>query len=399
MERARIRRKRAYCNRAGPPRSFKMMRVLIFLLWVLPLLAFSVSATDNNEILRRQMERSGTGNLYENLPRQAKDGLDGMGIQNPDPNTITRFTPANLLKSILNSAKQAAQRPVKSIVMVFGILLACALLGTLKNSFGEKPLKNVFDTVCALCIAAAVLTPVSQCMTTCCNTVRQSGSFSLMFLPVFTGLVTASGHPASATIYHGLMLTISQAIIQIASTTFIPMVSIYLAFCVVGSVSPGVNVSGLAKFSKKIVVWGLTLCVTIFVGILTVQGLISNAADSVTVKTAKFVVGSFVPVVGGAISDAVNTVVGCANLLKTATGAYAIIVFVLAFLPAVLECLFWMLAIDVSVAVADILAVPNMSGLLNSIKEAICILLALVLTSALALIVSTSLMLLLGTGG
>lgn len=354
---------------------------------------------NSSSIVSEQTQGSGAGGLSGDLPSQSKKGLDSMGIGGPDTTSLARFTPANLLMAVGSAAKDAAERPLKAVVAVFGILLACALLGTLKNSFGEKPLKSVFDTVCALCIAVAVLTPVSQCLVQSCETIKQAGNFSLMFLPVFTGLVTASGHPASAVVFQGLMLTVSQGMISIASTTFVPMVSIYLAFCVVGSVAPGIHIEGLANFVKKIVVWGLTLCVTVFVGILTVQSLISNAADSVTVKTAKFVVGSFVPVVGGAISDALNTVVGCANLVKTATGAYAIIAFLLAFLPPVLECLFWMLALDLSVAGAEILGITGMSGLLKSVKEAVSIILALVTTCALALIVSTSLMLLLGSAG
>ena len=374
-----------------------MKRLLVLLLMV-PLLTLSALAADSGELARQQMEQSGANSLSGSLPKQAKDSMGKMGISGPDPGGLSGFTPASLFSQALAAAKDAAERPFRSVTMVFGILLACALLNTLKGSFGEKPLKNVFDTVCALCIAAAVLTPVSKCISSCCSAIRDSGNFSLTFLPVFTGLVAASGHPASAAVYHALLLSASQLIVQLASTTFIPLVSVYLALCVVGSVSPDIKISGLSGFAKKFVVWGLTLCITVFVGILTIQGLISNAEDTVSIKAAKFMVGSFVPVIGSAVSDALNTVIGCAGLLKTATGAYAILAFVLAFLPSLLECLIWMLAMDISAAAAEILSIDNMAGLLKSIKEAVSIMLALVLASALALIVSTSVMLLLGTG-
>jgi stage III sporulation protein AE len=172
------------------------------------------------------------------------------------------------------------------------------------------------------------------------------------------------------------------------------MVDMYLGFCVVGAVSPGINISGIAGFIKNIASWALGLCMTIYVGILTIQGLVSNAADNVTMKAAKFVVDGAIPIVGGAISDAMNTVIGCAGLLKTAVGAYAIVVFILAFLPPVLECLVWLLAAELALAVADILSIASMTGLLKAVKDALSLLMALVLVSALAMIVSVSVMLL-----
>jgi len=79
-------------------------------------------------------------------------------------------------------------------------------------------------------------------------------------------------------------------------------------------------------------------------------------------------------------------------------GAYAIIVFLLAFLSPVLECLLWMLAVDISLVIADILGIESVIGLLKSVKEALRMLISLVLAVALAMIISVSVMLMLGMG-
>ena len=47
---------------------------------------------------------------------------------------------------------------------------------------------------------------------------------------------------------------------------------------------------------------------TIFVGILTVQGVAGTVADAVGLRTAKYMTSAFVPVVGKVLSDAVETV-------------------------------------------------------------------------------------------
>jgi stage III sporulation protein AE len=350
----------------------------------------------SDKIIEEQEQKSGAAGLSNNVPESAKSSLSSLGINGSDNQSLARFTPANLLKAAISSLKETASAPVKSLCAVLAIIIACALLNTLKSSFADKSLQGVFNIVSSLCIAAIILAPVSQCVSYCAKVITDSSKFMLTFLPVFSTLAVASGHPASAVATQSILLVSSEALSRITATTFVPMVDIYLAFCVVGSVSSEVNINGIASFVKTAVSWALGLCLAIYTGILTVQGVIASASDNLTIKTAKFVANGAVPVIGGAISDAMNTVISCAGLLKTSVGAYAIIVFIFTFLPPVLECLLWILTAELSFAVADILGISNMSGLLKSVSEALKLLIALISASALVMIVSVSVMLLLG---
>lgn len=358
--------------------------------------ADDTSSASLDSIISEQQKQSGADGLPRKVPDSAKSALNKAGIKNGDQKTLSRFTPANIFGTLVDNIKNAAKAPLKAIAAIVGILLACALLETLKNSFAESSMRNVFNVVTALCVASVILVPITACISDCAQTIKQSSDFMTAFLPVYSALITASGHPASAVATQSLLLVSSELLSQIVSTTFIPMLDIYLGFCVVGAVSPSINISGIAGFIKSAVSWALGLCLTIYSGILTVQGIIASAADNVTMKTAKFVVDGAIPVIGGAISDAMNTVISCAGLLKTSVGAYAIVVFIFAFLPPILECVMWLLAADISIAAAEILGVSNMQGMLKAIKEALKLIIAFVIASALALIISVSVMLLLG---
>lgn len=358
----------------------------------------ATSSASTESIIEEQKEISGADDLSRKVPDSAKKSINSLGIKSGDNDSFANFTPAGILKTLGDDLKTAASAPVKAAVGIIAVLLACALLNTLKSSFADSSLQNVFNVVSVLCIATIILVPVTQCVSYCASVISDSSNFMLAFLPVYSTLAVVSGHPMSAIAMQSILLVVSEALSRIVTTTFVPMVDMYLAFCVVGAVSPGINISGIAGFVKSAVSWLLTLCLTIYTGILTVQGVISSAADSVSIKTAKFVVDGAVPVIGSAISDAINTVIGCTGLLKTTVGAYAIVVFILAYLPAVLECVLWLLAADLSLAVADTLGIANMTGLLKALKEALKLIVALVLASALAMIVSVSVMLLLGKG-
>jgi stage III sporulation protein AE len=377
----------------------KRIAAIALMLVAVIIFPFYAAAADTDSMLSGQYRKSGASEAYSKTPNDVRKALGNMGVAGNDAKSLSKFTPVSVFKYITSTAIQNMKSPLRAAAAVLGVLLACALLGAMKNSFGEKSLDTVFGLVSTLCIAAVLLVPVTKCVSFCARVISDASRVMTAFIPVFAALGTASGHPASAVVFQGLLLTVSQAVSQIAANGFVPMVDMYLAFCVVGAISPGVNIGSIASFMRKIVSFALVLCMTVFTGILTVQSVISQASDNVAAKTAKFVVGSAVPVIGSAVSDAVNTVMSCANLMRSTTGALSLMVFIVMFLPPVIDCLMWMLVADVSVIFADMLGIGQASGLLKAVSEAMRLLTALVFSAALAMIVSVSIMLLTGMSG
>ena len=67
---------------------------------------------------------------------------------------------------------------------------------------------------------------------------------------------------------------------------------------------------------------------TVFVGLLSLEGTLSSSVDGLTAKTAKAAVSSFIPVVGRMLGDTVDTVMGCASILKNAVGMVGVIIII-----------------------------------------------------------------------
>jgi stage III sporulation protein AE len=118
--------------------------------------------------------------------------------------------------------------------------------------------------------------------------------------------------------------------------------------------------------------------------------MVSVSADSVSVKAAKFMLGSFVPVVGTALSDAYSAAQGCLRLIKTTVGAYGILVAAFTFLPALLRVLLWQLLARAAIVAGDILGAGRVSALLRACSSVLGILAAIIMCFALFIIVSTA---------
>ena len=103
---------------------------------------------------------------------------------------------------------------------------------------------------------------------------------------------------------------------------------IIVVFSIISKISEKVQIENLSKFLKSGVIWFLGIVLTIFVGIVSLEGTLSSSVDGITAKTAKATVSSVIPVVGKVLGDVVDSVLGCGVILKNAVGFVGVIVII-----------------------------------------------------------------------
>ena len=96
---------------------------------------------------------------------------------------------------------------------------------------------------------------------------------------------------------------------NIISNIFIPIILVSTVLSIVSQISDKVQISNLSKFLKSSVIWTLGISLTIFVGVLSLEGTLGSSVDGITAKTAKAVVSSSIPVVGKLLGETVDAVI------------------------------------------------------------------------------------------
>ena len=194
--------------------------------------------------------------------------------------------------------------------------------------------------------------------------------------------------------YHLFLLGACDLVGQVASNLLIPLMGIYLALCVVGSANPGINITGMAETIRKVVTWTMGFLVTLFVGLLSVQTFVASGTDGLAVKTTKFFISNFIPVVGSALSDAYTTAQGCMKVLKASVGAYGILTAAITFLPTLISVLVWNATAHLGAVAAEIFDLTQISRVLKATANAMGVLVAMIFCFALLLIVATTVVIL-----
>lgn len=350
------------------------------------------------EIYNEQAKLSGAGELMDKLPEGADRMLEDIGVSSVDVDAILNVTPEEIFEKMFAVAGEKSKIPLKSVVIVLAVMLFSAIMGSLRVSIAQKGLAEAVEVVSILCICVAVIDPLIKSIQVCAGVIKGTAVFMLCYVPVLVGIMIAAGQPVSASSYGFMMLFAGEAISQIASGVLIPMLSIFLAVCVTSAVSPKLNLTGLCNMFQSTIKWLLGAVMTVFIGILSVQTIVGAAVDSAGSKTMKFMISSFVPIIGGALSDGFSTVQSCVKTLKSGVGAFGILAGGVIFLPIIVECIVWIFSINACAVIGDIFEFPKVAGLLRNSGKVMSTMLAIILCTMTVLVISTVVVLTIGGG-
>jgi len=302
---------------------------------------------------------------------------------------LIKSPPSTIFKLMLEQAKGSVKAIASTLSMIVGIILLITVVQCLSTGI-EGTTENILQLAGCLWIIFILSDNMASCILDGIAAILDCTRFMMSYIPVYSGVAAAAGLPASSLIYHSTIIGAGQIISQITQNILSPLIGVFLSISVAGVISGNKGLMNVSTAIKKSVIWLLTLMMTIFVGLVTMQSFIAG------VKTAKFLVGSFVPVVGGVISDAVSVAKNSMGIIKATVGSIGIVVTLLFFLPVLIKITLWRAAIFLGTLIGDIMGVEYSSKVLSAFNDTLIILTAIILSVGLLFIISTGVILSLG---
>ncbi len=178
---------------------------------------------------------------------------------------------------------------------------------------------------------------------------------STTLIPTLTALLAATGNLSSAVLAAENLTVVCTVTELVFSKIVYPLVSVSAAVSLVGAAlnfDEGLAVSGLFRKAATFIT---VFTMSFLVFVIAVQTKLSSAADSIGIKTVKFAVGNFIPFVGGAVSETLNTVGAGLGYVKNTCGSVSLVVLFILVLPPLLSLFFGKMMFYVSSSVADML--------------------------------------------
>ncbi len=349
-------------------------------------------AASQEEILSSQQDSLNISSFIKEAQKYTTDTFEDLDLGNLFSSAITGNVDNEML---LKAFSKIIGKEVVSCINVLGSIIIIIVIHSILKSISEglenKSISQITYYVQYILIVTLIMKNFADILTMVRTSIDSLVGFMNSLVPLLITLMLTTGNIASAGITEPIILFIITFIGNFITTVLIPFILIANVLGIVSKVSPRVQVDKLSKFFNSSVVWILGIVLTIFVGVLSVEGSLSSTVDGITAKTAKAAVTNFIPVVGKILGDAVDTVIGCSNVLKNAVGIVGVIVIVCICIGPIIKLAVLMALYYLAGAICQPIADEKIVKLLDQMGDTFKMLLAIMCSVSVMLIVGTTL--------
>lgn len=355
-------------------------------------LIIPISIATEEETLEEQQEEFGIGEFIEKTEEYSGEFFEGIDINEILDNAIKgQVDNQTILKRVLSLLGGQLVNGLTVLGSVLAIVIIHSILKSVSESLKNDTISKLIYYVQYILIVTIIMMNFSDIVQVVKDTCNNLVGFMNILIPLLISLMIYTGSITTSGILEPIILFLINFIGNIIQTIIIPIVLIFTSLIVISKISDNVQIDKLSKFLKSGVVWFFGIILTIFVGVISLEGTLSSSVDGITAKTTKAVVSSAVPVVGKILGDAVDTVLGCGIILKNAVGLIGVIVVIGICIIPILKLGILTIAYKLMSAICEPIADKNITSLLDQIGDVYKIFLAILCSISVMLIVGTAL--------
>jgi stage III sporulation protein AE len=202
-------------------------------------------------------------------------------------------------------------------------------LQSLQNAFEQHTVSKVAYAVVYMVLIIIALNSFRLAIDYAKDAIETMSSFIIALLPLLLALLASSGGIVSAAFFHPIIVFLMNTTGLLIEYFTLPLLFLAALLSIVSTMSESYKATQLAQLLTNISIGSLGAVMTVFLGVISVKGASSAIADGIAIRTAKFVTGNFVPVVGRMFTDAADTVVTASVLLKNTVGIVGVAILLL----------------------------------------------------------------------
>ena len=276
--------------------------------------------------------------LYGDVFEDALDDADALNKFEeliPDTSTIEMFRELTrgrvtvsipqLLSILIKGLLGEVYKSLRLMALVLAVAILCSYLTGLKEGFGKEGVSKAAFFVCYIIIATITSAAFYDAAELASGTIDKIAEFMKFVVPIVITSLLTSGAIVSATVFEPVLLGTVEIAVVVIQSFFIPMVMITTAMNIVNNLSDKFKTDKMVGFLNRCIRWGLNIMLTGFVSVAGLQSIAASGADGLTIKLTKFAAANLIPVVGGILSESVETVMNCSALIKNSVGIMGII--------------------------------------------------------------------------
>ena len=320
-----------------------------------------------------------------------KSTLDKYEISADNPSAAADLGISQILSDIWQSFVSALNEPLKLLGKLIAI---CTFSVMVKSVANDNTLNDTYDTASVLIGIMILFDSTSGALESVKSSLDDISLFMTSYIPVFSSVLASNAALSSAAGYYSVMFVLCEVISYIAANILLPFSGMLFALMIVSSVNGKMQLDGVISTIKNAVKWLLTALMTVFTAVISIKGIFGAAADSLTTRTVRFAASSFIPIVGGSVSEAYSTIYGSLGIIRSGVGLVGIAAVAVMVLKPVITIAAFKLIITLAAVINDLFGQKRFSALLNGLGGVLSISLGVIIVMGMIFIISTAVIML-----
>ena len=275
-------------------------------------------------------------------------------------------------------------------IVVIGII--CSLIKNLQSAFSSDRISEIAFYACyALMIIVLTRTFIIS-LDLAKDIITEISGFMSKLLPILVVMLGVAGGFTESATMDPIVLGTTIIIPKIYLNIILPLILITFVLQFTNNISTEPKISNLCSLVKSAVLWIQGLILTVYIGLLTVRGITASTIDAVTLKTAKFTIDNFIPIVGKTFSDAITSVAGYSLIIKNAIGSVGLIVLILIIIYPIIKIFLSSIILKISSSLLEPIADKRITKAVFSAGDSLVLILSSVLCVSLMFFVLIAMM-------
>jgi len=377
----------------------KIIIIALTLVFIFPTYSKMESQISNNTVqideteISNQEEMFGISSFIQNSKQYTGNFFDDIDIGEILNSAIKgEIDNTTIYKKILNKLGNEVQTGIKSLACILAIIIIHSILKSISESLENDSVSKLIYYVQYIAIITIIMGNFSDIINLVKETTTNLIGFMNTLIPVLISLMVYTGSITTTSILEPIILFMINFIGNLIQDILIPVILIITSISIISKISDRVQINKISKFLKSSTVWLLGTILTIFVGVVSLEGTLSSSVDGITAKTAKAIVSSAVPVVGKILGDVVDSVLGCGVILKNAVGFVGVIIIIGICILPILKLTVLTFSYKLVASVSEVIADDKIVKLLDEIADIFKILLAILVSIMFMVIIGTTLL-------
>ena len=303
--------------------------ILIFILVLIILMLPTQVFAENEEIMTSTQEKFNINSFLKDAKEYTGDFFEDVSITDMFNEAIQgKINNQTIYKKVFKLLGQEVTSSLKVLISILVIIVIHGILKSITDSLENNNVSQIIYFVQYILIVTLIMSNFTEIIKLVQETANNLVGFINVLIPLLLTLMVYTGSITTSTVLEPIILFISNFTGNIIANVLIPVVLIIVVFSIISKISERIQIEKISKFLKSSVVWFLGIVLTVFVGVVSLEGTLSSSVDGITAKTAKAAVSSVIPVVGKVLGDVVDSVLGCGVILKNAVGFIGVIVII-----------------------------------------------------------------------